>query len=97
MPSICLCLAIGFSWLGFMSAFTAHAGTSARSLMTTCMASSICLGAIAFAFSVSPAYGGWVVMIGLFLAYSLGDVLTPLSSIGVSAAGFAIYLNGAGI
>lgn len=76
-----------------MSTFSADVRTSPRELAMTCLATSICLGAIGFAFSAGVAYGGLIVMIGMFVAYKLGDVLTPLPSLGVSAAGLAIYLN----
>jgi hypothetical protein len=93
MQSLCLCLAVGFSWMGFMSTFSADVRTSPRELAMTSLASSICLGAIAVAFSAGVTYGGLIVMIGLFVAHTLGDVVTPLPSLGVSAAGLAIYLN----
>lgn len=79
--------------MGFMSTFSADVSTSPRELAMTCLATSICLGAIGLAFSAGVAYGGLIVMIGKFVAYKLGDVLTPLPSLGVSAAGLAIYLN----
>jgi hypothetical protein len=62
-------------------------------LAMTCLATTICLCAIGLAVSAGVAHGGAIVMVGMLVAYKFGDILGPLPSRGVSAAGFAAYLN----
>lgn len=91
--SLCLCLAVGFSWISFMSTFSAEASTSQGELAMTCSATSNRLRAIGLAFSAGVAYCGAIVMVGMLVAYKFDDILGPLPSRGVSAAGFGAYLN----
>ncbi len=60
-------------------------------LAMTCLATNMCLCAIGLAVSAGVAHGGAIVMVGMLVAYKFGDILGPLPSRGVSAAGFAAF------
>lgn len=91
-----ICIAIGFSWSGFASIFTASAGTSQRDFAHTTIAVSIFLCATGYCFiNNSLATALVVVACGMMIACLAGRRMAPTWSLVIAAGSFAAYLPAA--
>ncbi|MBB6486059.1 hypothetical protein [Rhizobium lusitanum] len=90
-----LCIAIGFSWADCSSIFTSGPQMSHSRLALATVSTSIFLCAIGLSFAnCGVLAGATLIACGMTIALALGRTLSPLWSLLISAAGFAIYLHG---
>lgn len=91
-----LCIAIGFSWTGFVAVFTSRPNMSRPYLAQSTAANGIFLCALVLAFMGRGFFAGaTLVAAGMAIAVLLGHRISLAWSILIAAGGFAAYLYGA--
>ena len=89
-----LCVAIGFSWPGFVSIFQSTIDVALRRIAIPTAATAVCLTGMSLAvMSASPLIATLVVAAALAIAQVIGTRVRPSVSLLISAIGLAGYLH----